>query len=334
MDDDAEKYIQSEIDLSRLRVMFLAKSNSLSDSARNRLIEIELTFQSIDFSKLKIKTISDAKSAVSTFRASRSEFSSIYIHNKEDMVDRFIKFLDGKINLNHISGDIKEVKSKMRIIAIASALKNILNYAKTKLNGIVELSDLIISLLTDNRNEIFSLYNKEVSELTQEYFLRFNKKVKINLLQNIIEESSSGDFFIKKINFYGKNAIGIIFPSDIQNRETMWLVHKKISVYGIDVSELFSNNIRTIVDEDINKSALILKDVSELGENNRLLSKYHYLMSQVFRTSLSKRDVLTQKIDLENSVLLTPSSRTEDENIKKSYEEFFDMAKKIINDIK
>jgi hypothetical protein len=57
-------------------------------------------------------------------------------------------------------------------------------------------------------------------------------------------------------------------------------------------------------------------------------------MSQVFRTSLSKRDVLTQKIDLENSILLTPSSRTEDENIKKSYEEFFDMAKKIINDIK
>lgn len=334
MDADAEKYIQSEVDLSRLRVMFLANSGSLSDSARNKLIEIELTFQSIDFSKLNIKSISDAKSAISTFRSSRSEFSSIYIHNKEEMVERFFKFLDTKISLDLSAENIKEIKNKIRIMAIASAFKNILDYAKTRLSCNQELSELIVSLLTDNKNEIFSIYNDELSRITEEYFVRFNKKIKVNLLQNIIEESDSGDFLIKKINFYGKNAIGIIFPSDIQSRETMWIVYKKISAYGIDISELFSNNVRTLIDEDKTKRALILKDISELGESNRILSKYHYLMSQVFRASLSSRDLLTQKIDLENSRILTPSSRTEDENIKKSYEEFFDMAKKIINDTK
>jgi hypothetical protein len=329
MNCDAKQYIESELELSRLRMLSLLNSKSLSDTTKKRLVDIEVSLQDLNFSSLKIVTLSDAMTAIRLFRSSRKNFSQLYIMDEENFLNKINLFIDKHSQIPSEKLKISKVKSLLKTVAIAKSTKDILNHIKLNVEDKLILNKIVVDFITSSKNEVFSIYNDNLKIASELFIEKSKKDLKINYLKDLVKEqkNSGGDFLVEKINFYGKNGWGIILPTKNCGRETLWAPYTKISIFGNDLSNLFKSDVKNTIKNGEYFKTLVLKDIDTLKDNNNLLSKYYFLMSLIFQNSLSKRDQVKISIDMEESKILIPSSRTEDEGLRNSMTEFFNLAK-------
>lgn len=345
MIQDVKKYIDSEIEVSKLRVESLIKSNNLSEVAVSRLIELEKLFQSIDFESLKINTVSEAMTAVRLFRSSKKDFIKLYIENNDcsdfKVLDSILsyrkKMLDGLMEEKELSC-IAAKDALKRFILVNSSLKlyRALD-SKLKMLGIDDATDrMYINFINQHPNEIFGFYEDSRNEVIRDFASNRKLKYKINGLTDIISLNPNASFSFQKIISHGKVSKGIVLPVRHLGRETTWVCFKKIIINEIDFSEIFSYSLKNVLHEGKYYKAIILRDKREIMEEESLLSQYHVLSSLFYQNALD--NLSSQKsgisIDLQKSKIYMPSSRTEDDSLRENWQNFLLDLKQIINGVK
>lgn len=328
MNKEAAQYIETELDLSRLRLSSLAESITLSEAARKRLMDIETDLQSLDFSSLDIETKKDAESAIRLFRSSRKNFSSVYSGKSHRTLNKFYDFISKESTIYKESIKSSDFKLKLKRIIIARSILKILNELNQR-NIDKEIQLDIISLLLDNdTSKIFSLYNDSLSDVLSELREKKIKEPKISPLINLVREhGQEKEFNVENLLFYGKNRLGIMLPKDEANRETLWVAYKKISIFGNDLSNIFEDNASNVNINGSYQKAILLKNKDEILKNKDV-SKYYFLLSLFFQNSLSNRHKATVILDNKNSSILITKSRTDDQTLKKIINDFIVDAKK------
>jgi hypothetical protein len=347
MRQDVKKYIDSEVEVSKLRVESLLNSSNLSDVAINRLIDIERYFQDIDFDSLNISSVSDAMTAVRLFRSSKKDFIKLYLENSEStefqVLEAILKYRKSLFQNISVEGEKScvTVKDKIRrLVLVESSLKLFQAIdSKLKILGEVSSSNKIFSEFTTHYpNEIFGFYDESVNEILTELTRQKKPIYKIKNLTNIIASNPEQDFHFsfQKIISHGKMTKGIVLPIKHLGRETSWVCFKKIIISGIDFSEIFSYTLKNVFYEGKYYKAIILKDKKEISEDSDLLSKYNILSNLFYQNILDGN--LTEKkgldIDIEKSKIYTPSSRTEDNSLRENWQNFLLDFKQIINGVK
>lgn len=345
MIQDVKKYIDSEIEVSKLRVESLKKSNNLSEVTISRLIELEKFFQGIDFESLKINTVSDAMTAVRLFRSSKKDFIKLYL-KKNDYSD--FKVLDSILNYRKRLLDELIEEKGLSCIATKDALKRFILVnsslklykaldSKLKILEIDKSTDQVyIDFINQHPNEIFGFYEDSRAEVMDEVTSQKKLKYKINGLVDIISLYPNSSFSFQKIISHGKVSRGIVLPIRHLGRETAWVCFKKIIINEIDFSEIFSYSLKNVLHEGKYYKAIILRDKREIAEEESLLSQYHTLSNLFYQNALS--NLSSQKsgisIDLQKSKIYMPSSRTEDDSLRENWQNFLLDFKQIINGVK
>jgi hypothetical protein len=332
MNSEARKYLDTELDLSKLRLSSLEESKTLSDVAKKRLIDIEDEFQNLDFDSLNIDTLSDAMTAVRLYRSSRKNFSNLYINKAKDVVNSFESFLAKEITLNIENKKSVELKYNIRRAAIALCLNDIFIALRTKVKDDDVAIEMIYNLICESRESIFSLYNDSLNHFMVNLKKDFKKDIKIQPLTVLLSDSVYDDryFNLREVPFYGKNTVGIILPTKSCGRETLWVVSKKIKLFNNDITELFNDDVSNVFLDGEYHKAILFKNKNNIQNSRVLLSKYYFVMSLFFQNTLSKRETKSIKIDPDGSKILVPSSRTEDQALKLISNDFFSDAINIL----
>ncbi len=332
MNIEVRKYIDSELELSKLRLLSLEESNTLSDIAKKRLIDIELEFQSLNFDNLNVNTLSDAMTAIRLYRTSRKNFSNIYINKSKNIVSSFESFLDKETSLDIKDKKSIELKYHIRRVAIAMCIKDVFLALRSKIDDDVVAIEMIYDLISDSKNSIFSLYNDSLDLLVGILKKDYKKDIKIQPLTSLFSDSNCDEkqLSLREVSFYGKNTVGIILPEKSCGRETLWVAYKKIKLFDNDITELFNNDVSNIFLDGEYHKAILFKNKNLIQDSRSLLSKYYFIMSLFFQNALSKREIKSIKIDSEGSKILIPSSRTEDQALKIVSNDFFSDAIKIL----
>ena len=345
MIQDVKKYIDSEFEVSKLRVESLTKSNNLSEVTVGRLVELEKFFQSIDFESLKINTVSDAMTAVRLFRSSKKDFIKLYL-KKNDYSD--FKVFDSILNYRERLFDGLMEEKGLSCIATKDALKRFILAnsslklykaldSKLKMLKVDDSTDrMYIEFINQHPNEIFGFYEDSRSEVIEELTSHKKLKYKINGLTDIISLNPNASFSFQKIISHGKVSKGIVLPIRHLGRETTWVCFKKIIINEIDFSEIFSYSLKNVLHEGRYYKAIILRDKKEIIEEESLLSQYHALSNLFYQNALD--NLSSQKsgisIDLQKSKIYIPSSRTEDDSLRENWQNFLLDFKQIINGVK
>lgn len=346
MRQDVKKYIDSELEVSRLRIESLQKSGSLSEAAISRLIEIERFFQAIDFEALSFSSISEAMTAVRLFRSSKKDFTKLYLDKAEsvefEILESILEYKQSIMqNLLDEDSSCVSTKNKIRkLILLESSLK-LFKALKEKLSLLKEeasVNKIFLEFMDHYQNEIFGFYNESLKEVLSHLSSQGKQIYKINGLSDIISSchSTSFDFKFQKIISHGKITRGIVLPVRHLGRETSWVCFKKIVISGIDFSEIFSYTLKNVTYEGKYYKAMILRDKKELLEDSELLSKYQILSNLFYQNALDEKKTqsIGLSLDLDKSKILIPASRTDDDSLRESWHTFLVDFKQIINGVK
>lgn len=320
MNEEAAEYIKKELEISRLRIESLSESTNLSEIARNRLLNIENDFQILNFESLAIKDLSDAMTAIRLFRSSRKDFYLIYKKDKT-FLQRFKDYAQSTLSQeipDKKGPEIKRLLKKRSIVFSALQIFEILESKLQKENLTAEDS-IFTNFIKTYPNEFFVFYNQSLKET---FSGKIQKDLKINYLINIVEDQKniSQTLFFQKFISHGKDTKGILLPIAHQGRETSWLCHKKIIINNVDFSDIFAYSLKNINQNGKYFKAIILKDIQELEKDKALSWKYSLLLNFLYQNSLSKKDTRVVNLDMEKSSILVPSSRTEDDLLKESWQ--------------
>ena len=146
MNNELEKYLKTEREISQFKIESLKRVSEQSNSVTKRLIEIEEEFLSIKFEDMAT-TMSDLFAAIKIFRDSRRAFHELYPpqSKKENWVeeDIFIQFIIKKIKEKTLlwikerglSG-VKEERSIGRFLAISLCIILYLEKIDSDLNNL------------------------------------------------------------------------------------------------------------------------------------------------------------------------------------------------------
>ena len=349
MTPEAEKYLRTEREISSFRAESLRKMLSNNEPSTRRLLEIEDDFLKIQFEKIS-STLPELLSAIKIFRDSRGAFYSMYPEIKRMEVPENISYnpledclplISEQVSIlsDGYSESILDFRSKGRTLTILLSLYSYIKLTNQEVknrNLNIDYKELLYEVSAKYSQDIFSLYNGVIEDpdttglnLTKE---AKNMVLAVKPLQNILEELiSEADFLeIKEKNVKGKNILGFFIPIKHIGREIMQPYHLHLfDEDGFNVSKLFKMQPKNILHlNDKYYKFIHILCLDEIKNNLILLDKYHLLMNK-----LSSKDKI--KIDPKKSLIMIPSSRTEDEGIRDSFESvaciFSNILKKISN---
>jgi hypothetical protein len=329
MDQDSLKYLKTEREISRFKIEHLKKISHRGDASTRRLLAIEEEFVTIPFEKIT-SNLSDLLSAIKIFRDSRNAFYDLYPADNTssptfskaiDHVSNEIKDIIKKINLEVSNLKIKNARDKARVLIILISIFLYLEKSKEEISAkninINEL-DLLKEMMSRYSLDIFSFYNEIIKEASSYSFLSENSKSIISEIRPLVNFSKDdGPSFLnitpQKIR--GKLIFGFYLNSKHSGRETLRPYYMRLyDEDGMNISKIFSSNPKIIPINGEYYKFIYLNGPEEFNDNIILLERFESLMKKIFHLKLSGKNNL--KINTEESIILVPSSRTEDEGLK------------------
>lgn len=324
------KYLATEREISSFKIESLKRLGDNSPSTK-RLLAIEEEFISIPFETMAF-TISDLLSAIDMFRNSRTLFYNTYsIERKTKEIKEIDEFnllkeitsvLTKNIASRQLTHDTKEeiplkiIRSEGRILVI---LLCILKYFKKSIDHLMRLGvtldqrDIIVEMINKYYQDIFIFYNDIIDSSNDFGFLSDQQRRIISKTKKLYIQKfdNSVDNLILSRKTKGQNILGCFLPVKHVGRETAKPYYLKIIVNEADVSKLFSQNIKVLIPPSKDEYYKFIQLVSpeEIASNLILLERYEDLLSSI-----------PAMIDISRSFALIPSSRTEDDGIKESFE--------------
>lgn len=347
MDQNSLKYLKTEREISEFKIEHLKKISHRGDASTKRLLAIEEEFLAIPFEKIT-NNLSDLLSAIKIFRDSRNAFYDLYPANSTssqpnsnaiDYVGSELKNIISKIDLEISTLKIRNARDKARVLIILISIFLYLEKSKEEISikniNINEL-DLLKEMASRYSLDIFSFYNEIISGVQSYNFLSESSKSIISdvrPLVNMVKNDGSNFLNITSKKIRGRLVFGFYLNSKHSGRETLRPYYMKLfDEDGMNISKVFSPFPKSIPIDGEYYKFICLSNPEYFNDDIILLERFESLMKKIFHLKLSGKNNLN--LNTETSIILAPSSRTEDEGLKSAFIEssaiFSNILKSII----
>lgn len=335
MEQEAIEYLRTEREISAFRAESLRKLLSArGEASTKRLLAIEEEFGEIPFESIS-DDISSLLSAIKIFRSSRTAFYKMYDlrHLSSAQSGKILLTLRDslKAEISLMAERLQDLgaKSARHVARVLVILISILDYVNKSISRIealdvsIDYNDLLVEIGRKYELDIFSMFNAIIVSGGGDWLSTRAQGIirSVRPLENLASSSSGDEFYlVNSEKIRGRNVFGFFIPSKHTGREILRPYHLSVFDHeGFDLSRLFDLDAKSVMfglTGEYYKFVPVIS-LTKIKDDLVMLDRYDNFIRRIFDSKLGGgRGGI--RIDTENSEILVPASRTEDEGLKEA----------------